>query len=128
MADNADMNRMILGHARRGEGVVEHLGEVDTQERRSALNDALSAAERAIKHGDEVGREMAEARIDSVLAEARAAGQTASQEEAPQVSFDGGVRRALPSPPPSMNRLLARQAAASAALAADARAFADAAF
>jgi hypothetical protein len=80
MADNAAMNRLIASRASRAHGVVGRLGDIDTRERRAALNAAMAEAEHAIKVGDPVARELAEERIDTILAEARAARQPRGEE------------------------------------------------
>lgn len=103
MADNANMNALIVAASRRGErtsrlGLIDRLrgtGPLD-DDRQERLNAALSDIERAIRASDDLGRDMAEARLDAVLKEARAAREehrSAEQPVAPpQSGFDGGFR------------------------------------
>jgi hypothetical protein len=81
------------------------------EDRGAELRAAMADAERAIKHGDEEARGLAEARIDKLFEGARAA-RPADQEPAQQaISFDGGVRTAVPvRRGTNMNRLLAQAA------------------
>lgn len=102
------MNDFIRRAARRGErsGVMARLASAGPlgENRQAALNAAMADAELAIKHGDAVGREMAEARIDRLFDEARAAREP-TQEAAtePPVRLDGGVRgRRGVAPPPRL--------------------------
>jgi|SRR5581483_4819317 len=92
------MNALIAVRARRSSGVLGRLAEAETlaEDRRIALHSAIAEAERAVKHGDDVAREVAEAKIDCLLDEARSGRQAAdpqAQEPASPVSgFDGGFR------------------------------------
>lgn len=92
MASNA-MNQLIRQAAsRRHGGALESLGDVDTEQRRAEYHEAMIAYEKAAKAGDEIGKEMADARIDRIFEEASAARDARPQEEQVQTSFDGGVR------------------------------------
>jgi hypothetical protein len=82
----------------------------------------MADAERAIKHGDDVARELAEARIDKLFEGARAARPAGQEPAQPLTGFDGGVRRGVSvKPPPNMNGLIARSVAERRVLAAAAR-------
>jgi hypothetical protein len=62
------MNRLIAG-ARRGRvGVLDRLaGTALDTDRQAQFQSALADVERAAKTGDDVARDMAEARLDAVL-------------------------------------------------------------
>jgi hypothetical protein len=95
MAENASMNQLIVRAARRGAGVMDRLPARLDEQRASEFHEALSAAERAIKAGDATGRDIAEARLDRILDDARAARQEAAGQPTPELAgpgFDGGVR------------------------------------
>lgn len=106
MASNTDMNAFIAETAGRGErqrGLLDRLGGTTLDDdRRRELNEAMIAAETAIRQGNDAGREIAEIRLDRVLDEAREVHKAA---QPPAVSWDGGVRRPMPRPP-SMNQLI----------------------
>ncbi len=116
------MNELILRGARRSRGgLIDRLrGSELSEDRQSGLNEAMSAYEAAARRRDEVGMERADARIDMLLSEARAARQQA--EPPPEaISFDGGVRRAVrPYSPPDMNAYISRRAMERNALRAEA--------
>ncbi len=118
----AEMNRRIA--AGRGGGLIDRLGEVSAlaDDHREEFREAMADFERSVKRGDEVGRDMADARIDRLLNEARAARQPLEEEAATGFSFDGGMRRSMPvKRPVSMDRRIRERHAENRALAAAAR-------
>jgi hypothetical protein len=87
------MNDFFLRSARRGRiGLMDRLADGIAEDRRDAMHAATADIELAIKHGDDLGREMAEARLDAILDRARAERQTPQTPEPPTTSFDGGFR------------------------------------
>lgn len=89
---------------RRSDGLLDRLRGTapNTDDRQERFHRAVAEIERAAKTGDELGREMAEARLDAVLDEVRADRQASSnsghEPAEPAPSFDGGVRRPAPRP------------------------------
>jgi hypothetical protein len=109
MAGNKTMNALIANSARRGErqlGVIDKLRGVAPLEAgpQGDLNAAMASYEHACRHGDEAAKQTADAEIERLLNQARAARQPASP------SFDGGVRRPVRRPETNMNTLIARAA------------------
>ena len=104
------MNKLIASsiRSRRTVGLIDKLKTTPPLEndRAERFHQALADVERAAKAGDELARELAEARIDAVIEESRAARRAENEmsnvgrsaaEAAPAVpSFDGGVRRPAP--------------------------------
>jgi len=103
---NAAMNELIVRSARRGErsrGLIDRLQGATPlgDERQRALNEQMTAYETAARHGDDIGAELADTRIERLLNDARAARQQADQP--PTSSFDGGSHGARTvAPPPQM--------------------------
>ena len=118
------MNELIAAGRRSPGGLIDRMAGVSLpDERREALQTAIADYERSVKRGDNLGRDMADARIDALLDEARAARQPQEEEPAPRVSFDGGVRRSVSvKQPVGMGRLIREAHAERQALAAHARA------
>lgn len=99
-AAHLSMNELIRNSARprRTVGLIDKLKTTPPLENDRALrfHQAVADAERAVKAGDELAREVAEARLDAVIEESRAARAEnvgRSAEPVPVPSFDGGVRR-----------------------------------
>jgi hypothetical protein len=91
---NDAMNRLILQAAGRAP-------RRDTRtEFARRYSDLCEDYAQAVNSGDEIAIEMANQRIDELVAEARAARAAAQPEAPPPVSFDGGVRGRRPGPAP----------------------------
>jgi hypothetical protein len=100
----SDMNSLIAGAARsrrvRRGGLIDALKDTDLGDgRRERVSQAEIRYETAIKRGDEVGREMADAELTAILDEGRAARAAAQEAPAAQpISFDGGVQKRVHKP------------------------------
>lgn len=104
-AANRQMNRLIAQAARGNrDGLLDRLrgsGRLD-EHRQACLNAAMADLEAAARRGDEIARDMADERVEAILAESRAARQQAAsnvgyspEPPAPAPSFDGGVRKPI---------------------------------
>jgi hypothetical protein len=108
---NTAMNEFILARAGRKPrelGLMDRgLGRL-SDDGRNDLQAAMVDYESAARAGDETGRDMADARIERLLEERRAAREPEKPAAAPVSGFDGGVRRPVKrSEPKGMNRVIA---------------------
>jgi hypothetical protein len=94
MANDA-MNSFILSHRRNGAGLMDRLRGTPQlgDDRGDRLNAALAEHEAAQRQHDHIAAQIADEKIEAVLAEARQAADAAEGQAPPAGSgFDGGVR------------------------------------
>jgi hypothetical protein len=106
---NANMNRLIVASARRGERPLltpfPGRGESSTV-LRERLSGALDDLERAKRSGNEDAIDFCDFRVEQMVKDARAA-RTSAQPQSPPVNFDGGVRGRKSPPAPGSTPLTA---------------------